>query len=59
MFGSAPPLYADALIAKPGDKVLAACLAIMAGGAAFMIVVAVGGLIRNLWLFPPSKRVPG
>jgi hypothetical protein len=31
-------------------------LAIMAGGTAFMIVAASGGLVRNLVLFPLSKR---
>jgi hypothetical protein len=35
---------------------MAAYLAIMAGGAGFMIVVATGGLARNLLLFPPSRR---
>jgi len=30
----------------------------MAGGAAFMIVVAAGGLARNLLIFPLSKRSP-
>jgi hypothetical protein len=28
----------------------------MAGGTAFMIVAATGGLLRNLVLFPLSKR---
>jgi hypothetical protein len=30
----------------------------MAGGTAFMILVASGGLLRNLVLFPLSKRAP-
>jgi len=55
-FVSAIPLYGDALVAKPDHKLVAAYLAIMAGGSAFMIVVAVGGLVRNLALFPLSKR---
>ncbi|MCD6042574.1 MAG: hypothetical protein K0R40_2177 [Burkholderiales bacterium] len=53
---SAIPLYGDALVAKPDHKAVAAYLAIMAGGSAFMIVVAVGGLLRNLVVFPLGKR---
>jgi len=49
-------LYGDALLAKPDHKAVAIYLAIMAGGSAFMIVVAAGGLLRNLALFPLSKR---
>jgi hypothetical protein len=33
-------------------------LALMGGGTAFMIVVAAGGLLRNLILFPISRRTP-
>jgi hypothetical protein len=57
--GSALPLYADALASRPDHKALAVYLAIMAGGAAFMIILAAGGLVRNLALFPLSKRRPG
>ena len=53
---AAVPLYRDALAANPEHKAIAAYLAIMAGGSGFMIVVAVGGLLRNLLLFPLSKR---
>ena len=53
---SAVPLYGDALAQKPDHKAVAVYLAVMAGGAAFMIVVATGGLIRNLFLFPLGKR---
>jgi cytochrome c oxidase assembly factor CtaG len=53
---SAIPLYGDALAAKPDHAAVAIYLAIMAGGSAFMIVVAAGGLLRNLALFPLSKR---
>ena len=53
---SALPLYVDALAAQPESKFMAVYLAIMAGGAAFMIVTAVGGLARNLVLFPISMR---
>lgn len=53
---SAVPLYGDALAQKPDHKAIAVYLAVMAGGAAFMIVVATAGLIRNLFLFPLHKR---
>ena len=44
------------LAQKPDHKALAAYLGVMAGGTTFMIVVASGGLIRNLFLFPLGKR---
>jgi hypothetical protein len=53
---SAIPLYGDALAQKPDHKAVAFYLATMAGGAAFMIVTASGGLLRNLLLFPLAKR---
>lgn len=49
-------LHADALARRPDEAALAAYLAVMAGGTAFMIVVSVGGLLRNLVLFPLSRR---
>jgi hypothetical protein len=49
-------LHADALATKPGEAALAAYLAVMAAGTLFMIVLAVGGLTRNLLLFPLSRR---
>lgn len=49
-------LYGDAVSVKAGEKGMATYLAIMAGGTAFLIVVAVGGLLRNLLVFPISKR---
>jgi hypothetical protein len=55
---AAIPLYGDALAAKPDHKAIAAYLAVMTGGSGFMIVVAVGGLVRNLLLFPLSRRRP-
>jgi hypothetical protein len=53
---SAIPLYFDAVAAKPDHTAVAIYLATMAGGAAFMIVLAAGGLARNLLVFPLSKR---
>jgi len=52
-------LLEDGLRAKPGEAGLVWFLAIMGAGTAFMIVVATGGLIRNLVLFPISRRRPG
>jgi hypothetical protein len=49
-------LYADAVARRPEQLGMSVYLAIMAGGTAFMIVVASGGLLRNLVLFPLSKR---
>jgi hypothetical protein len=49
-------LHADALATRPDQPGLGAYLALMAGGTAFMIVVAAGGLLRNLVLFPLSAR---
>ncbi|KPK09344.1 MAG: hypothetical protein AMJ64_00400 [Betaproteobacteria bacterium SG8_39] len=56
MIGSA--LYADAISVKAGEKGMATYLAIMAAGTAFLIVVAAGGLVRNLLVFPISRRAP-
>ncbi|MGE5638763.1 MAG: hypothetical protein ACM30H_01600 [Clostridia bacterium] len=53
---SAVVLYGDAVLRRPDEPGLALYLSIMAGGTAFMIVVAVGGLVRNLFLFPLSRR---
>ena len=53
---SALPLYGDAFAKHPESRFMAVYLAVMAGGAAFMIVVALGGLARNLVLFPLSRR---
>jgi hypothetical protein len=51
-------LYADAVVRRPEQLGMSVYLAIMAGGTAFMILVASGGLLRNLVLFPLSKRAP-
>ena len=49
-------LYADAVARRPEQVGISVYLAIMAGCTAFMIVVASGGLLRNLVFFPLSKR---
>lgn len=48
---SALPLHADALARHPDQRFMAAYLATIAGGAALMILVIAGGLVRNLVLF--------
>jgi len=53
---AAIPLYGDALAQRPDQMALAVYLAIMVAGSGFMIVVSVGGLVRNLLLFPLSRR---
>jgi len=50
-------LYLDASVIKAGEKGLATYLGIMAGGTVCLVVVAAGGLVRNLVIFPLSKRV--
>jgi len=54
--GSGVVLHADALARRAGEPGLAIYLAIMAGSTAFMIVVSLGGLARNLFVFPLSRR---
>ncbi len=49
-------LYLDAAVVKAGEKGLAVYLGIMAGGTAALILVAAGGLVRNLVIFPLSRR---
>lgn len=49
-------LYRDASVVKAGEKGLATYLGIMAGGTAALVIVAAGGLLRNLVIFPLSKR---
>lgn len=53
---AAIPLYGDALAQRPDHKTIAVYLAIMVAGSGFMIVVAAGGLVRNLFIFPLSRR---
>lgn len=51
-------LHQDALLHREGQRAMAVYIAIMAGGTVFMIVVSVGGLLRNLLIFPLSRRAP-
>ena len=49
-------LYADAVAVKANEKGMATYLTIMAAGTAAMLVVAIGGFIRNFVVFPHGKR---
>lgn len=49
-------LYADAAVVKAGERGLAGYLGIMAGGTAALVIIAIGGLLRNLVIFPLSRR---
>jgi hypothetical protein len=51
-------LYADAVANPAVGPGIAASLAIMSGGNAALLVIAVGGLVRNFVVFPRSKRLP-
>lgn len=51
-------LHGDALLRRPDERAMAVYLAIMAGSSAFMILVALGGMVRNLLVFPLSRRKP-
>ena len=49
-------LYGRALQVKADEPGLATYLAIMASGTAFLIVATLGGMLRNLFVFPISRR---
>lgn len=51
-------IHADAAAVKVGARGMAAYLGIMSGGNAALLVIAVGGLVRNFAVFPRSKRLP-
>lgn len=49
-------LYRDASLVKAQEKGLATYLGIMAGGTTTLVVMIAGGLVRNLLVFPLSRR---
>jgi len=51
-------LYADAVANQSVSGGIAVSLAIMSGGNAALLVIAVGGLVRNFLVFPRSRRLP-
>lgn len=51
-------LYADAVSADVGQKGMAMYLAVMSSGATALLVIALGGLVRNFVVFPRSRRSP-
>ena len=40
----------------PEKQKIAAYLAFMAGGTAYLLIVSLAGLVRNLIVYPPSRR---
>ena len=49
-------LYDEAVAVKANEKGMATFLTITAGGTAATLFVAFGGLIRNVLIFPHSRR---
>jgi hypothetical protein len=49
-------LYGEAVAVKANEKGMAAYLTIMASGTAALLVVAIGGFVRNFFVFPHGKR---
>ncbi len=49
-------LYAEAAVVKAGQAGMAVYLSVMAGGTVFLIVVALGGMVRNFFVFPANRR---
>ncbi len=49
-------LYQHGLRVKADEPGLATYLAIMGSGTAFLFVVTLGGMVRNLFVFPLSRR---
>jgi hypothetical protein len=50
-------LYGDAVAVKSGEAGMAAYLAIMGGGTAGLLVIVLGGVARNYFVFPRHKRL--
>lgn len=48
----------DAALATKGDRGagMIVYLSVMAGGTVFLLLVALGGMVRNFFVFPPSRR---
>ena len=51
-------LYGDAVVAKANEKGMAVYLTIMASSTGALLVVSIGGVARNLFVFPLRKRLP-
>jgi len=49
-------LYSDAVVVKGGHAGMPMYLSIMAGGTVFLVVMALGGMARNFFVFPHDKR---
>lgn len=51
-------LYGDAVASGAVKGGMALYLALMSAGATVLLVIAVGGLVRNFVAFPRSRRAP-
>lgn len=51
-------LFEDAVVIRGNHAGMPMYLAVMAGGTVFLIVVAVGGMVRNFFVFPINRRAP-
>lgn len=54
-----PWIHAEALNVKRGIAGLPVYLSVMAGGTVFMIVLVLGGMTRNFFLFPGASAGDG
>lgn len=52
-------LYLDALVVKGGQAGLPVYLSVMAASTVLLIVLAMGGMARNFFVFPAGARRPG
>lgn len=49
-------LYLDAVVVKGGHAGMPVYLSVMAAGTVFLIVLALGGMVRNFFVFPATAR---
>lgn len=50
-------LFADAIIVRGNHAGMPMYLAVMAGGTVFLIILAIGGMVRNFFVFPAHRRI--
>ncbi|HQU48565.1 MAG TPA: hypothetical protein PLM09_05435 [Casimicrobiaceae bacterium] len=51
-------LFADAMVVRGNHAGMPMYLAVMAGGTVFLIILAIGGMVRNFFVFPAHRRTP-
>lgn len=52
-------LYLDALVVKGGQAGLPVYLSVMAASTVLLVVLVLGGVARNFFVFPAGTRRPG